>query len=97
MSQLSNSELNEYQTNANVTAMYPGRLGENSKGNKKLLEFLSKVWAVFDEYTNSSGKEITKVLENGMPLVGLIYTCMGLSGEIGELQEKLINYRQSLF
>ena len=84
------NQLNEYQNNANLTAIYPGRLGKCTGLNGKLLEYLTKNWASFDSFTEGKGLEIKSLLESGTPFMGLFYVSLGLSGEMGEMQEKIM-------
>lgn len=81
--------LNQYQTSANVTAIYPGRLGKKKKQTGKLLNYLVNTWAKFNVAVGGDGEEIKECLECGTPFIGLFYVTLGLSGEIGELQEKM--------
>jgi NTP pyrophosphatase (non-canonical NTP hydrolase) len=85
-------KLNEYQTQANVTAIYPGRLGKCNGLNGKLIEYLTTNWSDFDSYTEGKSTEIKSYLECGTPFIGLFYTSLGLSGEIGEMQEKIVTF-----
>ena len=90
MSEYSSSQLNGYQNNANVTAIYPGRLGKCNGLNGKLLEYLTKNWSSFDSFSGGNGKEIKEFIECGTPFTGLFYVSLGLAGEIGEMQEKVL-------
>lgn len=84
------NQLNEYQNNANLTAIYPGRLGKCNELNGKLIHFLVENWANFDMCTERRGSEIKSFLESGTPFLGLFYVSLGLSGEMGEMQEKIM-------
>ena len=89
------SKLNEYQNSANVTAIYPGRLGKCNGLNGKLIQYLTKNWSCFDDFTEGKSHEIKEFLECGTPFIGLFYTSLGLSGEIGEMQEKVMCHKDS--
>lgn len=90
MGNYSPDQLNSYQTSANVTAIYPGRLGKCNGLNGKLLEYLTHNWSSFDSFVDEKGKDIKAFLECGTPFTGLFYVSLGLAGEIGEMQEKII-------
>lgn len=94
MPEYSPSKLNEYQNNANTTAIYPGRLGKRNGLNGKLLRYLTKNWSGFDSFTGGKSQEIKDYLECGTPFVGLFYVSLGLAGEIGEMQEKVVSYKE---
>jgi len=81
--------LNNFQNDANLTAIYPGRLSKNKNMNSMILKYINTTWDLF--YLNLGDKafDAHSMLESSTPFTGLFYVSMGLSGEIGELQEKL--------
>lgn len=91
MNSYSTVKLNEYQNNANLTAIYPGRLGKCNGLNGRLIEYLTINWTSFDSFTKGKAEDIKSFLSCGTPFMGLFYTSLGLSGEIGEMQEKIMS------
>ena len=82
--------LNSFQTEACETAFYPGRLSKHAALSGKVIEFLIPQWKEFNDHSGGQGEEIKEMLENGSPFMGLFYVSLGLAGEVGELQEKLV-------